>query len=233
MRQKLLMDQNFIKTCFNNCIIITQRTRGNVLQVSGVTVFSGGSKRAQQQDLTDVRRRRRRKWGGTEDYKHLSPTLQLHSACPSAAGAVVSLSGLLSRFFTCFYVTRTRSPHRPVSGMSSAGSDAPMSRLERSNHTSFIDDNILYVWGGYQVGNSPVQVAATSRCERACVLKCPLLLNHLLLHPNINMLTYTWVDVHTPPPPRLVSVSVSVKVHCKVFLLSKFSLYCLCDEKIK
>lgn len=35
--------------------------------------------------------------------------------------------------------------------MSSAGSDAPMSRLERSNHTSFIEDNILYVWGGYQV----------------------------------------------------------------------------------
>lgn len=28
-----------------------------------------------------------------------------------------------------------------------------MSRLERSSHTAFIDDNILYVWGGYQVAD--------------------------------------------------------------------------------
>uniref|UniRef100_UPI0037E9B093 kelch domain-containing protein 1-like n=1 Tax=Semicossyphus pulcher TaxID=241346 RepID=UPI0037E9B093 len=27
----------------------------------------------------------------------------------------------------------------------------PVSRLERSSHTAFIDDNTLYVWGGYQV----------------------------------------------------------------------------------
>lgn len=29
--------------------------------------------------------------------------------------------------------------------------EAPVSRLERSNHTAFIDKNTLYVWGGYQV----------------------------------------------------------------------------------
>ncbi|XP_039644179.1 kelch domain-containing protein 1-like isoform X2 [Perca fluviatilis] len=28
---------------------------------------------------------------------------------------------------------------------------APVSRLERSGHTAFIDNNTLYVWGGYQV----------------------------------------------------------------------------------
>ncbi|KAM7370580.1 hypothetical protein PAMP_010112 [Pampus punctatissimus] len=35
--------------------------------------------------------------------------------------------------------------------MDAAGRDAPMSRLERSSHTAFIDNNTLYVWGGYQV----------------------------------------------------------------------------------
>ncbi|XP_071401832.1 kelch domain-containing protein 1-like [Centroberyx affinis] len=39
-----------------------------------------------------------------------------------------------------------------------AESHDEMSGLERSNHTAFIDDNILYVWGGYQVvaGNEVV-----------------------------------------------------------------------------
>ncbi|XP_042363845.1 kelch domain-containing protein 1-like isoform X2 [Plectropomus leopardus] len=35
--------------------------------------------------------------------------------------------------------------------MDAAGGDAPVSRLERSGHTAFIDNNTLYVWGGYQV----------------------------------------------------------------------------------
>ncbi|XP_047464736.1 kelch domain-containing protein 1-like [Mugil cephalus] len=35
--------------------------------------------------------------------------------------------------------------------MDAAQRDAPVSRLERSSHTAFIDNNTLYVWGGYQV----------------------------------------------------------------------------------
>ncbi|KAK2884522.1 kelch domain-containing protein 1-like isoform X2 [Channa argus] len=34
---------------------------------------------------------------------------------------------------------------------SAAERDAPGKRLERSSHTAFIDNNILHVWGGYQV----------------------------------------------------------------------------------
>lgn len=32
-----------------------------------------------------------------------------------------------------------------------ADRDAPVSRLERSSHTAFIDNNTLHVWGGFQV----------------------------------------------------------------------------------
>ncbi|XP_076616563.1 kelch domain-containing protein 1-like [Chaetodon auriga] len=35
--------------------------------------------------------------------------------------------------------------------MDAAEGSAPVSRLERSSHTAFIDNNTLYVWGGYQV----------------------------------------------------------------------------------
>nr|CBN81669.1 Kelch domain-containing protein 1 [Dicentrarchus labrax] len=35
--------------------------------------------------------------------------------------------------------------------MDAAERTAPESRLERSSHTAFIDNNTLYVWGGYQV----------------------------------------------------------------------------------
>ncbi|KAL7372910.1 hypothetical protein ABVT39_023941 [Epinephelus coioides] len=35
--------------------------------------------------------------------------------------------------------------------MDAAERDAPVSRLERSSHTAFIENNTLYVWGGYQV----------------------------------------------------------------------------------
>ncbi|XP_058477817.1 kelch domain-containing protein 1-like [Solea solea] len=35
--------------------------------------------------------------------------------------------------------------------MDAAGRDAPMSPQERSSHTAFIDNNTLYVWGGYRV----------------------------------------------------------------------------------
>ncbi|KAM9837795.1 kelch domain-containing protein 1-like [Aulostomus maculatus] len=35
--------------------------------------------------------------------------------------------------------------------MTAAGRDDQMSRLERSSHTAFIDNNTLFVWGGYQV----------------------------------------------------------------------------------
>lgn len=35
--------------------------------------------------------------------------------------------------------------------MDAVEGSAPVSRLERSSHTAFIDNNTLYVWGGYQV----------------------------------------------------------------------------------
>ncbi|KAE8283954.1 Kelch domain-containing protein 1 [Larimichthys crocea] len=35
--------------------------------------------------------------------------------------------------------------------MDAAEETAPVSRLERSSHTAFIDNNTLFVWGGYQV----------------------------------------------------------------------------------
>lgn len=38
---------------------------------------------------------------------------------------------------------------------------APVSRLERSSHTALIDNNTLFVWGGYQVRNLCVCVYAT------------------------------------------------------------------------
>lgn len=38
-------------------------------------------------------------------------------------------------------------------GMDAAEGSVPVSRLERSSHTAFIDNNTLYVWGGYQVRN--------------------------------------------------------------------------------
>lgn len=39
---------------------------------------------------------------------------------------------------------------------------APASRLERSGHSAFIDNNTLFVFGGYQVSDSPAQVCAAN-----------------------------------------------------------------------
>lgn len=36
--------------------------------------------------------------------------------------------------------------------MDSVERSAPASRLERSDHTAFVDNNTLFVFGGYQVG---------------------------------------------------------------------------------
>lgn len=36
----------------------------------------------------------------------------------------------------------------------------PVSRLDRSDHTAFIHNNTLFVWGGYQVSCLPVQVGS-------------------------------------------------------------------------
>lgn len=45
-------------------------------------------------------------------------------------------------------------------GMDVVELSAPVSRLERSGHTAFIDNNTLYVWGGYQVSAYNLQVTA-------------------------------------------------------------------------
>lgn len=44
---------------------------------------------------------------------------------------------------------------------------APVSRLERSSHTALIDNNTLFVWGGYQVRNLCVYTTIyLCRCDK-------------------------------------------------------------------
>lgn len=38
---------------------------------------------------------------------------------------------------------------------------APVSRLERSSHTALIDNNTLFVWGGYQVSGCVCTLPST------------------------------------------------------------------------
>lgn len=41
---------------------------------------------------------------------------------------------------------------------------APVSRLERSSHTALIDNNTLFVWGGYQVSGCVYTTIYLCRC---------------------------------------------------------------------
>lgn len=61
--------------------------------------------------------------------------------------------------------------------MDAAERTGPVSRLERSSHTAFLEERALYVWGGHQVSDVAMQLT----CAFVCVSNPPLPGSHLQL----------------------------------------------------
>ncbi|KAG7227721.1 hypothetical protein INR49_029485, partial [Caranx melampygus] len=84
---------------------------------------------------------------------HPRPQLLHHSTSSSSS----SCSTLVIHFSLFLFERRLgageQSPLSGERGMDAAEGDAPLCPQERSSHTAFIDNNTLYVWGGYQVVN--------------------------------------------------------------------------------
>lgn len=104
-------------------------------------------------------------------------TIQSGDLCAAGAAGPCSSAAFLSAFsstsgtgFSCvllllfFYYLLEPLLSRPIvreylSGMDAAERTATASRLQRSSHTAFIDNNTLYVWGGYQVRDVGVLIS--------------------------------------------------------------------------
>lgn len=65
---------------------------------------------------------------------------------------------------------------------------AAESRLERSSHTAFIENNTLYVWGGYQVRDHTVTVGFT--CAGVSVFKVSVTCLELPVSSNIYLMCF-------------------------------------------
>lgn len=67
---------------------------------------------------------------------------------PTTGNHIVRFVEFLSVFV---WVATHQTDDQKVLGMNAAEKIAQVSQLERSNHTAFIENNVLFVWGGYQV----------------------------------------------------------------------------------
>lgn len=78
-------------------------------------------------------------------------------------------------------------------------------RLERSGHTAFIDDNTLFVWGGYQVSAPHLRRCALLARQLPRTV-CPL---RFLLSPHLQQ-----KPEYSPRPRRF-----RVALHCSNFII--------------
>lgn len=76
---------------------------------------------------------------------------------PPTAALLILHSGHRFYLFLKLIIDMSDTQEVPL-GMDVVERTAPVSRLERSGHTAFIDNNTLYVWGGYQVSAYYLQV---------------------------------------------------------------------------